>query len=158
MTNLKRVPFDYERWKADGSRLDRLVNGFGDMPIDIAVAVNMKGTFPICLWYENEKGGIYMSMVTINGKTTNSVNAESSKDLFLLIEPRTRIELNGLVAVKSKGCWHVDSRSVAFARYYKGPNTINFFVSPTIAQLHTILSLIKLIQDEEAEEENSIIT
>lgn len=153
MTNLKRVPFDYERWKADGSRLDRVEYRNGEKPAEIYMSTTrLDGShvFPLVTW--NYLGHYFVH--TLSG--CNTINSEyaSPSDLFLLIEPRTRIELDGLVADREfNKCWSISNRLINICTYYNNSKFLRYHCDVSIPTINTILSLIKLIQDEEANTE-----
>lgn len=149
MTNLKRVPFDYERWKAAGSRLDRVEDGDGNYIMAIHYFDGVDVNKPIA--YIDCAGNTYTTKN--DGKYIDN-KALHPNDLFLLIEQRTRIELDGLVADREfNNGWSISNRVINICTYYNDSKFLRYHCDVSIPTINTILSLIKLIQDEEADTE-----
>jgi len=82
MTNIKKVPFDLEKWKADGSRVDRLEARCGKKIKDIHVFDPSVSQQNISCVYENKIGifGLFG-----DGKYRDD-GIENGYDLFMYVE------------------------------------------------------------------------
>jgi hypothetical protein len=148
MSNLKKVPFDLKKWKADGSHVDRLEMRNGRKIEAFHVFEVLNVDYPIAAIDSNGHNKNY----TINGDYTTEREGCDS-DLFMYIEQPKEITCGDWLAIKGeKESWFLFHDGKLKSLYEKKSDSIKD-ISNLLVNKQALLDLANIVSSINAEPE-----